>query len=70
MPAEQMTHQRARQLGGPLTDQRAQVLDLYNQGLSTREMAILLGVSTQRIHQQLKKLELPAPSFNKVRAGQ
>lgn len=46
----------------PLTDERQKVLELYRRGLSVREMASVLGVSTQRVYQQLRKLSLSSPS--------
>lgn len=41
---------------------RQQVADLYDKGLSVRDIAHVVGVSTQRVYQHLKALELPAPS--------
>ena len=48
--------------GPPPTAQRYRVKELYDKGLSAREMAAVLGVSTQAIHYMLKKLEVPPPS--------
>lgn len=42
----------------PLTDERQKVLDLYNEGQTVREIAETLGLSTQRVYQQLAKLGL------------
>ena len=44
-----------------LTTERRRVKDLYEAGWSVRDIAKALDVSTQRIYQQLKKLELPSP---------
>lgn len=44
-----------------LTIERRKVLALYQAGKTVRQMADELGVSTQRVYQQLKKLELPPP---------
>lgn len=41
---------------------RTRILALYQQGHSVREIAAALGVSTQRVYQQLRALDLPAPS--------
>jgi len=40
-----------------LTPERKEVLRLYRAGLSVRQMALALDVSTQRIYQQLKRLK-------------
>ena len=45
-----------------LTTERKNVLTLYEAGRNVREIARALDVSTQRIYQQLKKLELVSPS--------
>lgn len=46
-----------------LSDTRRKVQDLTTKGLSPREIAQLLGISTQRVYQHLKKLDMePAPS--------
>ena len=45
-----------------LTTERKNVLALYEAGRNVREIAKALDVSTQRIYQQLKKLELVSPS--------
>ncbi len=42
-----------------LTEERQKVLDLYEADWTVREIAKALDVSTQRIYQQLKKLDLP-----------
>lgn len=39
-----------------LTTERQTVLEMHLQGLSVREIAKRLDVSTQRIYQQLKRL--------------
>ena len=41
-----------------LTDQRRKVLDLHLAGLTPREIANALSLSTQRIYAQLAKLEV------------
>ena len=41
-----------------LTDQRRKVLDLHRAGLTPREIANALNLSTQRIYAQLAKLEV------------
>ncbi len=41
-----------------LTAERKNVLALYEAGRTVREIAKALDVSTQRIYQQLKKLDL------------
>lgn len=39
-----------------LTPERKRVLDLHDAGLTPREIATVLGLSTQRIYKQLKRL--------------
>ena len=46
------------------SDTRQRVAELHTKGLSVREIAQLLGVSTQRVYQQLKALGLEAPTKN------
>lgn len=41
-----------------LSTERQLVLDLHNQGLTPREIALKLKISTQRAYQQLEKLEV------------
>lgn len=41
---------------------RRRILALYQRGHSVREIAQALGISTQRVYQQLRKLDLLAPS--------
>ena len=41
-----------------LTDQRRKVLDLHQAGLTPREIANALNLSTQRIYAQQAKLEV------------
>ena len=41
-----------------LTEERQKVLDLHTAGWTVREIAKALDVSTQRIYQQLKMLDL------------
>ena len=45
-----------------LTTERQQVKDLYESGRTVRDIARTLNVSTQRVYQQLKNLELTAPT--------
>ena len=45
-----------------LTEERQQVLELYQAGRTVREIASALDLSTQRIYQQLKKLQVPPPT--------
>ena len=52
-----------------LTEERRKVLDLYEADWSVREIAKALDVSTQRIYQQLKKLELVSPSDRQAAAS-
>lgn len=40
---------------------RRQVSELYDKGLSVRDIAGVIGISTQRVYQHLKALELPPP---------
>ena len=49
-----------------LTTERQQVKTLYDEGRSVRDIARTLDLSTQRIYQQLKSLELPPPAVKKV----
>lgn len=42
-----------------LTDSRRKVLSLHQAGLTPREIANALDLSTQRVYQQLRKLGLP-----------
>ncbi len=49
-----------------LTTERQQVKDLYESGRTVRDIARTLNVSTQRVYQQLKNLELPPPAVKKV----
>lgn len=41
---------------------REAIADLYSQGVKVREIADRLEISTQRVYQQLKKLDLPPPT--------
>lgn len=41
-----------------LSETRRQVRDLTLEGLTVREIADKLGISTQRVYQQLQKLDL------------
>ena len=41
-----------------MTPERRIVLQLHNEGFTPREIALELGLSVQRIYQQLKKLGL------------
>lgn len=41
----------------PISDTRRKVQELTRKGLTPREIAQLLGISTQRVYQQLKNLE-------------
>jgi len=44
-----------------MTEERRQVQELYEAGWTVRQIAKELDVSTQRVYQQLKALDLPAP---------
>lgn len=44
-----------------LTESQRRVLELYQAGHSVRQIAEQLGVSTQRVYQQLNKLNLRPP---------
>ena len=48
----------------PTTDARRRVAELHAAGLTVRNIAAVLGVSTQRVYQQLAALELPTPTRN------
>ncbi len=50
-----------------LTEERQKVLDLHGAGWTVRDIAKALDVSTQRIYQQHKALEL-TPNVRKVSA--
>lgn len=45
-----------------MSPQRERILRLYAQGATVIEMARDLGVTRQRIYQQLRDLELPNPT--------
>lgn len=46
----------------PTRDTRERVQALYSQGLSVRQIARAIDISTQRVYQILDALELPPPT--------
>lgn len=45
----------------PRTDTKDRVADALAKGLSVRDIALLLGISTQAVYRTIKRYGLPSP---------